>query len=263
MGRRVGLIVSHCCHGLTNIASTFRPILDSEGRVFAALAGQPKDANWALVHTGAAAAMDCVQEQISFQQKEQDHRRGMYPALSVGVSYGGGQKAVGNLVNSAPHSKALRSLLLDPNIKRIANFGNAAMQLIAPKLYAYYEDTVQALRLWNKKLEFNFSNNVFGAATFNFGPKVVTEPHTDRQNLPFGFCAITALGNYNPEEDGHLVLWDLGLVIEFPPGSTILIPSAILKHSNTAVQGSGRRLSFTQYSAGGLFRWVECGFQTQ
>lgn len=52
------------------------------------------------------------------------------------------------------------------------------------------------------------------------------------------------------------MLWDLGLLIEFPAGSTILIPSAILKHSNVPIGNSEARASFTQYAAGGLFRFV-------
>ena len=52
------------------------------------------------------------------------------------------------------------------------------------------------------------------------------------------------------------------LVIEFPPGATIIIPSAILRHSNVALQPKDIRMSFTQYCAGGLFRWVDQGFRT-
>ncbi|KAJ3886728.1 hypothetical protein GG344DRAFT_69418 [Lentinula edodes] len=35
---------------------------------------------------------------------------------------------------------------------------------------------------------------------------------------------------------GHLVLWDLGLVIRFPPGSTILFPSSLITHSTIPIQ---------------------------
>lgn len=59
------------------------------------------------------------------------------------------------------------------------------------------------------------------------------------------------------------MLWDLQLVIEFPPGSTILLPSAVIRHSNTAIQNGEERYSFTQYTAGGLFRWVDHGFQKE
>lgn len=87
-------------------------------------------------------------------------------------------------------------------------------------------------------------------------------PHIDFANLAWGWCAITALGNFDPNYGGHLVLWDLGLIIQFPPGSTILIPSALLRHLNIRVRDYEVRYSFTQYSAGGLFRWLRNGCQT-
>lgn len=59
------------------------------------------------------------------------------------------------------------------------------------------------------------------------------------------------------------MLWDLKLVVEFPPGATILIPSATVRHSNTAIRKGETRYSFTQYAAGGLFRWVDHGYQTE
>jgi hypothetical protein len=59
---------------------------------------------------------------------------------------------------------------------------------------------------------------------------------------------------------GHLILWDLGLVINFPSGSTVLIPSSVIRHSNTDIQEGETHYSFTQYAAGGLFRWVYNGF---
>ncbi|KAF8868766.1 hypothetical protein BD779DRAFT_1387118, partial [Infundibulicybe gibba] len=55
---------------------------------------------------------------------------------------------------------------------------------------------------------------------------------------------------------------DARLVIEFPAGSTILIPSGSMRHSNTTIGKAETRLSFTQFCAGSLFRWVEYGFQT-
>src|SRR5882762_4619472 len=76
------------------------------------------------------------------------------------------------------------------------------------------------------RLKRNFRNSIFACATFNFGPYACSFDHTNPGNLPFGWCAITALGPFDPTQGGHLVLWDLQLVIEFPPGSTILIPSA-------------------------------------
>jgi hypothetical protein len=82
-------------------------------------------------------------------------------------------------------------------------------------------------------------------------------------NCPFGWCAIQAMGNFNPKLGGHLILWDLKMVIEFPPGALILIPSATLFHSNIPTQPGESRVSFTQYCAGGLFRFVDNGFKLE
>jgi len=58
------------------------------------------------------------------------------------------------------------------------------------------------------------------------------------------------------------VLLPLKRVIQFPPGSTILIPSGCLEHGNTPIQNGEVRLSIAQYAAGGLFRWVAYGFRS-
>ena len=87
--------------------------------------------------------------------------------------------------------------------------------------------------------------------------------HTDTGNKANGLCAITAIGKFDPKRGGHLILKQLRLVIEFPPGSTILIPSATVTHGNTPIQQNETRMSITQYAAGGLFRWVRYGFQSE
>ncbi|KAJ7027581.1 hypothetical protein C8F04DRAFT_1266815 [Mycena alexandri] len=61
----------------------------------------------------------------------------------------------------------------------------------------------------------------------------------------------------------HLILWDCKIILEFPPGCTILLPSAAIFHSNIPIGPNERRYSFTQYSAGGVFRWIEHGFQSE
>ncbi|KAJ7038729.1 hypothetical protein C8F04DRAFT_950891, partial [Mycena alexandri] len=91
--------------------------------------------------------------------------------------------------------------------------------------------------------------SVFTTATFNFGPITVTFPHIDFGNLAWGWCVITVLGWFNPDRGGHLILWDLKLIIRFPPGASILIPSAILRHANVKIQPGERRYSFTQTTA--------------
>jgi hypothetical protein len=104
--------------------------------------------------------------------------------------------------------------------------------------------------------------SAFSAATYNLGPQTVCKPHVDFANVPFGMCAVTALGTFDSKKGGQLVLWDCRLIVEFPSGATILLPSAIVTHSNLPIQKGEKRYSFAQYTAGGLMRWVNNGFQT-
>ena len=133
----------------------------------------------------------------------------------------------------------------------------------APKLYDYYLEHLALLHKQHPHLRRLFPSSVFAAASFNFGPRTACYRHKDSANLPFGLCAVTALGSFDPTQGGHLVLWDCHLVIEFPAGSTILLPSSVIAHGNTPIQTGETRYSFAQYTAGGLFRWVEHDFQLE
>lgn len=99
--------------------------------------------------------------------------------------------------------------------------------------------------------------------TINAGPSTVSLGHTDSGNVPGGICALTALGNYDYTLGGHIILFDLRIIIEFPPGCTILLPSATLRHGNTVIQHGETRYSIAQYCSGGLIRWVKYGFRTR
>lgn len=127
----------------------------------------------------------------------------------------------------------------------------------------YYKTKLDALLDHDKTLKKPFPRSTYPAAAFNLGPSVRTFKHRDPLNCPFGMCAIQALGDFDPTQGGHLVLWDLRLYIQFPPGSLILIPSATIVHSNTPIQKHKSRASFTQYCGGGLFRYVDHDFMTE
>jgi hypothetical protein len=137
-----------------------------------------------------------------------------------------------------------------------------AFAAFAPKLYGYLAQNLQALFDKHPHLAHNFSNSIFPAASFNCGPKTVSLDHTDHNNLSHGLCALTALGAYDHTLGGHLILFGLKLVVQFPVGSTVLIPSGCMEHGNTPISEGETRLSIAQYAAGGLLRWVSYGFQS-
>ncbi|KAF8068964.1 hypothetical protein FPV67DRAFT_1414865, partial [Lyophyllum atratum] len=142
-----------------------------------------------------------------------------------------------------------------------STFPLGAFATFAPKLYRFYATTLQTLFTTCTHLDHTFSNSVFPACTFNCGPQTCTWRHVDYANLPYGLCAITALGNFNPRTGG-LILYGLRVVIDFPPGATILIPSGSVEHGNCPIAPDETRMSFTQYAAGGLFRYVAYNFKT-
>lgn len=136
-----------------------------------------------------------------------------------------------------------------------------SFKLWAPKLWKAMKDALDELYAREPWLVRTFERSVYPTSCFNLGPQSVCTEHLDMENAPASWCSIHALGEYDPDHGGHLILFDFGLAIRFPPGSTILIPSASLRHGNTKVREHENRLGFTSFCPGGLLRWVACGFQ--
>lgn len=130
------------------------------------------------------------------------------------------------------------------------------MEVFAPTLCGFFAETLEKLKANDPSLVYPYENHPFAGLTFNIGPHVCTTPHKDLLNLPWGWCAVTSLGTFDHTKGGHIVLWELKMVVQFPPHSTIFIPSAIITHSNTAIFPEERRSSITQHNSEGLFRWV-------
>ena len=130
-------------------------------------------------------------------------------------------------------------------------------------MYRHYNTELDSLFENDPTLRRPFANCVFPACTFNLGPQTCCLGHNDSLNVPQGWCAIWAMGDYDPILGGHLILEEFNLMVEFPPGALILIPSSTIRHGNTPVQPHEHRYSFTQYCAGGLMRWIHHGFVPQ
>ncbi|KAF8911113.1 hypothetical protein CPB84DRAFT_1672179, partial [Gymnopilus junonius] len=236
-------------------------IVDMDGRIIAILAGCPDDANWDQVQRNATALLEETKCCCRPPTKSFHHCRGAFTTLRCGFSHGGGQTHPQNLANSKTNMWLIQALNARMPIKRVVGFGSSIFESWAPQVHAYYVEKLGALQRHDRMLKRPFRNSVFPSTTYNLGPQTICYPHVDSANLPFGFCAIMALGSYDPKKGGHLVLWECSLVVEFPPGSTVLIPSSILTHSNTPVSKSETRYSMMQYAAGGLFCWVDHEFQ--
>ncbi|TFK60759.1 hypothetical protein BDN72DRAFT_778995, partial [Pluteus cervinus] len=240
-------------------------ITDKDHRAIIVLAGTPRDEGWSHVVTQASEFLVSLREEgirtSAFPEDFFSHRRGEFIAIACGVSHGTRRTRPGNLQHP-PERQTLVSAMLDNEfIRRIAGFQSSAFSYFAPKLYAHYCKKLLCLFKRDQKLQRNFEGSIFPGVSVNLGPTTVALDHTDAGNVAYGLCALTPLGSFDDSKGGYLILFDLGLLIQFPAGSVILLPSGVLRHGNTPILAGEERMSIAQYCAGGLLRWVDYGFK--
>ncbi|KAE9393328.1 hypothetical protein BT96DRAFT_959100 [Gymnopus androsaceus JB14] len=234
--------------------------------ITAVLAGVPNGAEgpeWDGVSEGAAEAIAQGVSKMTFSAKNLESRRGKFASCSAGYSFGGGRETVGNVrIEGKKNREVFEGILKNENVERIAGFTNNMFNTFAHKPYMEYKETAEALQAHHPHLRPTSPKTVFAATTINMGPRSFSPPHVDKGNNAGGWCVVTALGPFNPDKGGHFVLWDLKLAVRFPPGASILFPSALVTHSNIPILEDEKRYSIIQYSAGALFRWRYNGFKS-
>ncbi|TEB24738.1 hypothetical protein FA13DRAFT_1796938 [Coprinellus micaceus] len=220
------------------MSTTTYPFVDPKtGRIFMVLVASPKDESWMGSCMGAFHAMEDARGRLIMEVLEIHHRRGSFPAINVDISYGQGPKRPHNLDNG-PHSELMRALLKNEDVRRIAVFASAALSVWAPDLYAHYKTNLDSLLKKMPTLQRNFNKSTFACSAFNFEPMACTCAYRDCMNLPFGSSP-----------------WDIR-----PYKGR---PSPVLAHPNITIQPGENRASFTQFTAGDLFRFLDNGFKTE
>ncbi|KAL1741229.1 hypothetical protein HDZ31DRAFT_45894 [Schizophyllum fasciatum] len=235
----------------------------NEKIVVGMLFGRPSGTDWEEDHLALADEIEAAAQTISFSMEERAHRRGNFRVKAHGTSHGGGQTEPRPLKHSKRTKKVLDRLTQLKTMQRIAHFSSSAFGAWQPALHDYYASVQARLLAWKPSLyqSLHFKKSVWLCLTINFGPRTLTFPHRDFGNLAHGFCAITALGRFNADKGGHLIIREFRTVIRFPPGSTAAIPSSLVTHYNTDIAPGESRYSVTQYTSGGIFRFVEHGLQ--
>jgi hypothetical protein len=104
-------------------SSTPRPLVDLKNRIIAVLAGRPTDPGYVAAATESFHAIDDAGEAAVFCTDEKRHRRGHFPALAIGISYGKGQAQPANLDNGV-HAAMLQRLIGNASIQRLAMFAS-------------------------------------------------------------------------------------------------------------------------------------------
>ncbi|KAF9009765.1 hypothetical protein BDZ89DRAFT_964684, partial [Hymenopellis radicata] len=241
-----------------------RPLVDAQGRMFGVVHCAPRDEErWnAEVIQDMATCIEEGRAALNFTEKQRNHKRGAFPAVNVGVGFGGGRKVAGNIFVNKKTRRFMNTLLKRRSFWRWSGFMNSAFQTYNEDMYREYAANKASLRASDGTLNWNFDNSVFAALAVNFSDNVICEDHTDDSNKPDGWCGVTSMGLFDPQKGGQMVLWDLKVILDFPSGTTNFIPSALVRHSNLPIQKGEKRYSATQYTGGGLFRWVYNGFQS-
>lgn len=70
----------------------------------------------------AADALEHSRRSCIFRKEDINHRRGKFPALATGISYGGGQARPKNRANEPPNECVLNMLTSHAAFRRIAGF---------------------------------------------------------------------------------------------------------------------------------------------
>jgi hypothetical protein len=192
-----------------------------------------------------------------FAPQKTSHRRGNYKLLNFGISHGQGAKKP-FVFNNDSRVPLIRSLLSMEELQQVAGYQDAIHAAYFPESYTRYRAMMEMVTS-TCNLPRNFTRSNFPSATVNLGPQVQTFRHRDLMNYAGGVCLVTCFGNHDHTQGGHLILWELGIFIQFPHGTTVAIPSSIITHSNLPVAAHEQRVSFTQYAAGALFRWCDNG----
>ncbi|KAF8969040.1 hypothetical protein BDZ97DRAFT_1797433 [Flammula alnicola] len=237
-----------------------QPIVNRNRLIIGHIAGAPQDSTYDKEAKDLFKVIIEESDPNTFSKDELNHKRGNFPAINFGFTLPNGFKHPINLENSH-HKEKIRCISGCPGFSRVTAFQNAAFEFWNPGIYRYQKSCIEQLLAHDPELKCTTPKTIFPTTACNFR-NVCCYKHHDMQNCPFGWCAITALGDFDHTLGGHLVLWELKLDIEFPHGYTVFIPSATITHSNIPVVDGDVRVSITQYCTGSIFCYVDNGFRT-
>ncbi|KAJ6501327.1 hypothetical protein DFH09DRAFT_1336011 [Mycena vulgaris] len=152
------------------------------------------------------------------------------------------------------------------NVARSAPFLGGAL----PRMTSWRQCTTQPWKQWKRRAQWSLADERLLHRRGNWAPLTKgasfcggqTEPG-ELLNTAVLCCLVSNLAfiRFAGFATGVFAAWAPDLFDFY--GTTILIPSAAIFHSNIPLTKGEHRYSFTQYTAGRLFRWVEHGFKTE
>ncbi|KAJ7029507.1 hypothetical protein C8F04DRAFT_1187720 [Mycena alexandri] len=145
-------------------------------------------------------------------------------------------------------------------VRRLIGYGNRLLELYCYAAFVGLETQKEQFLELQPDVLYPCPSSVFSAATLELGG-----PHlraTNSGHEPTTWSILVALGNFVPRLGGHIILWDLGFVVSFPPGSCILLPTGLIRYSFVKVREGKTRYSVVQFAGSGVTRWLQNGRRT-
>ncbi|KAJ7104599.1 hypothetical protein C8R44DRAFT_887054 [Mycena epipterygia] len=241
-----------------------RPVLDRTHLVIAVAGGQPQADGPAIIARATAA----FESAALLARPRATGALDTFVSISAGVGYCEGATHPTNLrAANVCDALALDYISKHEAIKLLCAFGNGKFPPSrSPRPWSHYlsfpPDLFSAFSPRSSALAASQADTLFDAnpslerlfpgawtsVTFDLGPQTVTLPQWSFHHIRWLWLAITALGNFDPDKGRHLILWDLGRILRFPAGTTVLLPP-ILRFSIATIQSGETRYSLTQYAA--------------
>ncbi|KAG8933462.1 hypothetical protein FRC01_009130 [Tulasnella sp. 417] len=255
------------------VPSDGRPTIftDVEGRIISwrvgSVGGECGEARDERRNQNLLTAVEKMATQVK-SKKSAGVPRGDHRWAHWGYSYGGGETKPMNKQQTRLERDAWNEFLSEPEYIEATKILHDSWQTWAPDVLQDYEECHQAIMLHDPSLDRVCPAKTgvdlpFASLTANLGPQTVCDKHRDVKNRANGgVCVVKTLGKYDWQWGGHIVLHELGLVVEMKPGDALFFPSAIITHSTIPILDGETRYSLVWYSAGGLFRWKDADFQT-
>ncbi|KAK7032025.1 hypothetical protein R3P38DRAFT_2522527, partial [Favolaschia claudopus] len=135
------------------------------------------------------------------------------------------------------------------------------LEAYCPTAFSALEDQKAQMLAYDPDAVYPCETSVFSAITLELGgPHHIISPFGPRGRFdPATWCIITSLGVYDPRLGGHIILWDIGWVLVFPPGTSILLPPGLVRYSFVKVRPHESRYLLIQYAGSGIRRFFENG----
>ncbi|KAF9067373.1 hypothetical protein BDP27DRAFT_1225905, partial [Rhodocollybia butyracea] len=135
------------------------------------------------------------------------------------------------------------------------------LQVYFPKLHLFLTNLQEKVLMDSPDIRRMFEGCCYTACHLNLH-LAWAQLHEDFFNVFFAMCAVHASGKFDHTRGGQFIAWSLGVVVPFPAGATIYVPSACVTHGNVPIAPEETRSSIAFFTPAGIARWFHNGYMS-